>query len=103
MLPLTVPKVIPGVLMKVLLPVRVIGPKAEADVAAVLNKEPPEEMPVPVTDIALEIVMPLRSSAAPLATVMVPVPNAPLVSAPTDPTEAMPTLAEPAEMVDPPA
>ena len=42
--PLTVPKVKPGVLMNVLLAVKVIGPVIDADVAAVLNKEPPEEM-----------------------------------------------------------
>ncbi len=100
--PLTVAKVMPGVLMNVLLAASVMGPVTDAAVAALLNKEPPEEMPVPATDSALGIVMPFRSRAAPLATVMVSVPSAPLVTAPTDPTEAMPTLTEPAEIVDPP-
>ena len=101
-LPLTVAKVNPGVLINVLLAVSVIGPVTDAAVAEVLNRAPPDVMPVPATEIALGIVMPLRSSAAPLATVMLPVPNAPLVTAPTEPTELMPTLADPAEIVDPP-
>lgn len=93
----------PGVLMKVLSPAKVMGPVTEAAVAAVLNSEPEEEeMPVPDTDSALAIVMPFMSSAVPLETVAVPVPSAPLVTAPTDPTEDMPTFTEPAEMVDPP-
>ena len=66
----------PGELVKVLLPVKVIGPVTVTGVAAVLIKEPAEEMPVPDTDSALGRVMPLRSSAAPLDTAMVEVPCA---------------------------
>ncbi len=73
-------KVKPGVLIKVLSPAKVMGPVTEAAVAAVLNKEPEEKMPVPDTDSALAIVMPFMSSAVPLDTVMVPVPSAPLVT-----------------------
>ena len=100
--PLTVPKVKPGVLMNVLLAVKVIGPVIVAGVAAVLNKEPPEEMPVPDTDSALGRVMPFKSRAAPLTTVMAAVPSAPLVTDPTAPMEAIPNFKLPAEMVDPP-
>ena len=100
--PSTVDKVKPGELTKVLSPKRVMGPVTEAAVAAELNKEPPEETPVPDTSNALGRVIPLRSSAALLATEMVAVPNAPLVTAPTDPTDATPTLTEPAAMVEPP-
>ncbi len=100
--PLTVDKVKPGELTKVLSPKRVMGPVTEAAVAAELNKEPPEETPVPDTSNALGRVIPLRSSAALLATEMVAVPNAPLVTAPTEPTEARPTFTEPAARVEPP-
>ena len=100
--PLTVPKVKPGVLMNVLLAVSVMGPIAEAGLSEVLNKEPPEEMPVPATDSALDKVKPYKSMAAPLTTVASAVPNAPLVTAPTVPTDVTPTFSVPAEMVDPP-
>ena len=100
--PFTVANVKPGVLMNVLLPVSVIGPVTDAAVAAVLDIEPPEEMPVPATDSAFAKVKPYKSMVAPLTTVASAVPNAPLVKAPTVPTDAMPTFSVPAEMVDPP-
>ena len=103
-LPVMPLNVMPGVLTKELLPVSVMGPVTEAAVLVKeLNKTPPEEMPVPSTDSALGRVMPFKSSAAPLLTVMAAVPSAPLVTAPTVPTAAMPNFKLPAAMLVPPA
>ncbi len=102
-LPVMSLNVMPGVLTKELWPVSVMGPVTEAAVAAELKRDPPDEMPVPSTDSALGRVMPFKSSAAPLLTVMAAVPSAPLVTAPTVPTAAMPNFKLPAAMLVPPA
>ena len=67
-----------------------------------LIKAPFVPIPVPLKLNALAVLKPLRSTVNPVFTVTVPVPNAPLVTAPADPVEAIPALTVPPETVVPP-
>ena len=68
-----------------------------------LIKAPLLPIPVPLKLNALAVLKPLRSTVNPEFTVTVPVPNAPLVTAPAEPVEAIPALTVPPETVVPPS
>ncbi len=92
----------PGVLMKVLAAVSVMRPETDTAVPDELFNTPPDASPVPATVSPFNKLLPLRSIAAPLATVASPVPKALLVIAPTAPTEATPTFSVPPKTLAPP-
>ena len=62
--------------------VKVMLPLAVAAVLLLLNKAPLELTPVPASDSVLDKVVPLRSNAPPLVTVIVPVPKGPATGGP---------------------
>ena len=57
--------------------VKLMLPLAVAAVLLLLNKAPLELTPVPASDSSFDKVVPLRSKAPPLVTVIVPVPKGP--------------------------
>ena len=75
-MPLSVSEPAPCVVIDVV-PFKVMLPLAVAAVALLLSSAP-TPVPVPARDSVFDKVLPFKSSAPPLVTVIVPVPNGPL-------------------------
>ena len=79
-MPLSVSEPAPCVVIDVV-PVKVMLPLAVAAVALLLSSAP-TPVPVPARDSVFDKVLPFKSSAPPLVTVIVPVPNGPVAGGP---------------------
>ena len=95
-------KVMAPVPPKVALAATVTAPLAVAAVALELIKAPLLLKPAPLKLNALDVSKPFRSAVKPELTVTKPLPNAPLVTEPAAPVDAMPALTKPPETVVPP-